>query len=116
MRHLKKSKKFDRKKSARRALFRSLAVRFFANEKLATVEEKAKFLKQFTDQMITLGKKNTLHSRRKLISQLLDQNIVEKIMRDIAPRYNNRHGGYSRIIKTGQRRGDGAKTAIIELI
>jgi len=112
----KKGKILDRKRDQRKVLLRNLALSLVKSEKIKTTLAKAKFLRPTIERLITLGKKNDLSSRRKLLSFFQDEKIVKKIIDEISPRYKERKGGYTRIIKAGQRKGDGAEMAIIELV
>ncbi|HDD64941.1 MAG TPA: 50S ribosomal protein L17 [Firmicutes bacterium] len=115
MRHKKDIKKLGRNKGHRKALMRNLAISLFTHEKIITTEAKAKQLRRVVERLITLGKKGDLSSIRRINSFLNNRDITRKV-REIAERYNDREGGYTRIIKIGQRRGDGAKSVIITLI
>ncbi|MBN2197676.1 50S ribosomal protein L17 [Candidatus Wolfebacteria bacterium] len=116
MRHLKKGKKFNRKKGQRKALFKSLMNNLILKEKIETTEAKAKEIKPKTEKMITLGKKQDLASLRLLISRL-NKKAAEKVYYNLAPRYKKKRGGYTRIIKTSKQRvKDGAKMVIIEFV
>lgn len=94
---------------------KSLAIHLFEYEKIQTGLQKAKSLKAFVEKLITVGKAGSLHARRELIQYLGNEKIVSKILKSICPRYQNRNGGYTRIIKLGSRAGDGAQIVIIEL-
>jgi large subunit ribosomal protein L17 len=85
-------------------------------EKIVTTEAKAKQIRSITEKMVTLGKRNDLHARRQALAYLLDENAVTKLFEQIAPRYEDRQGGYTRILKLGPRRGDAAPMAILELV
>jgi len=111
----KRGRKLSRKKDQRKALLRSLAGSIFLKEKIKTTEAKAKEVAVFVEKQITRAKKGDLHSRR-LLAKLFPPKLVKKIVDEIAPRYKERKGGYTRVIKLGPRRSDGAKIAIIELI
>ena len=115
MRKRKKGRKLNRKKDQRKALLKSLARELFLKEKIKTTEAKAKEMVSFASKKITLAKRATLHSRR-LLARLFSPEVVKKLVDEIAPRYKDRKGGYTRIVKLGQRKLDGAKMAIIELI
>lgn len=115
MRHRKKGKILGREAGPRKALVRSLAMHLILSEKIQTTEAKAKALRPLIEKMITIGKENNLISRRKLIS-LQDQRTVKKVLETLGPKYKERPGGYTRIIKIGQRKGDAARLAIIEFI
>ncbi|NLY56046.1 MAG: 50S ribosomal protein L17 [Firmicutes bacterium] len=109
-------KKLGRRTGHRIALFRSLAVALIKHEKIQTTEAKAKALRPYMDKMITLAKRGDLHSRRQAAAFLNDAEAVKKLFDSLAPRYTDRAGGYTRIIKVATRRGDAAETAIIELV
>jgi large subunit ribosomal protein L17 len=85
-------------------------------EKIVTTETRAKEIKRLADKMITLGKRGDLHARRQAMSYLTSETVVYKLFNDLAPRYEERQGGYTRIIKMGNRRGDGAPMAVLELV
>ncbi len=116
MRHRKKGKILGRTKAPRKALFRGLAEQIILYEKVRTTEAKAKAVKPMVEKMITIGKNNNLSNRRKLLRFFYTENAVKKILEVLGPRYQERKGGYTRIIKLGQRKGDAAKTVIIELV
>lgn len=100
----------------RRSLLRNSVTSLLAHEKITTTETRAKEIKRVTDKVITLGKKGDLHSRRQALSYLTDETVARKVFDDLAKRYEDRPGGYTRIIKSGFRKGDGAPMAIIELV
>ena len=116
MRHRKNKLTLDRKAAARRALLKTLAVQFILYEKIKTTEAKAKALRSYVEPLITRGKKNTIANRRYLKRYLPIDNAIKKLFEDISPRYHTRPGGYTRIVKLGQRQGDAAYTARIELV
>ncbi len=116
MRHRSTKKTLDRNATARKSLLRILASQLVLYEKIKTTEAKAKALRPFIERLITHGKTNTLASRRYLMKYLSVENAVKKILEDISPRYATRPGGYTRIIKMGQRQGDAARVARIELV
>lgn len=115
MKKQKKGRKLSRKKDQRKALLKSLARTLISKEKFRTTEAKAKESRSLIEKSITLAKKKTLASRRQLL-KIFPKNLVKKLIEEIAPRYKDRKGGYTRIIKLGQRSSDGAKLAIIELL
>jgi large subunit ribosomal protein L17 len=115
MRKLNKGKQFSMKKGPRVALLRTLAHSLLLHEKIKTTEAKAKTLRSIVEKMITRAKNGTVANRRLLVKSTTPA-MVKKIVNDIAPRYKDRNGGYTRITKLGQRDSDGAKMAIIELI
>ena len=109
-------RKLGRDNSARKALFRSLLTSFFNHGRIETTEAKAKEIRGLAEKMITLGKRGDLHARRQVLAYILDEDVVRKLFSDIAPKYADRPGGYTRIVKTGFRKGDNAPLAIIELV
>lgn len=115
MRKRRKGKKLSRKRDQRRALFKALASALFLNEKIKTTEAKAKEIRPMIEKSITRAKNQDLASKR-LLLQSFSPKIVKKLVEEIAPRYKERKGGYTRIIKLGQRKSDGARMVIIELI
>jgi large subunit ribosomal protein L17 len=115
MRKRKKGRKLSRKRDQRRALLNNLAVALFLKEKIKTTEAKAKEISHFVEKKISRARAGSLASRR-LLEREFSPKIVKKIIEEIAPRYQERKGGYTRIIKLGPRKSDGAKMAIIELI
>tara|TARA_Y100001970_G_scaffold293157_1_gene438202 strand:- start:1156 stop:1584 length:429 start_codon:yes stop_codon:yes gene_type:complete len=116
MKHNITHRKLNRTSSHRKALLMNLSNALIKHEQIRTTLAKAKELKSFVDKIITLGKKGDLQSRRKAISILKDEKNINKIFTSIAERYKERSGGYTRIVKIGNRFGDNAPTAIIELI
>ncbi|OGY43681.1 MAG: 50S ribosomal protein L17 [Candidatus Buchananbacteria bacterium RIFCSPHIGHO2_01_FULL_39_14] len=116
MRHRKKGKILDRKKAPRKALLRSLATSLILYEKIKTTKAKAKTVRPLVERLITAAKKNDLNSRRKLLSVLYHKKAVAKALEVLGPRYQERAGGYTRIIKLGRRQGDNAEIAQIELV
>ncbi len=109
-------RKLGRDSSARKALFRGMLTSFFQHERIETTEAKAKELRGLADQMVTLAKRGDLHARRQVLAYLMDEDVVKKLFDTIAPKYAERQGGYTRVIKTGLRKGDAAPLAIIELV
>ena len=116
MKHNIKNKKLNRTSTHRKSMFMNLSNALIKHEQITTTLPKAKELKRFKEKIITLGKKGDLTSRRKAISILQDQEMVKKIFDTISKRYKERNGGYTRIIKLGNRFGDNAPMAIIELV
>lgn len=116
MRHRKKKVTLDRKIGPRTALLKNLATQFFLYEKIKTTDAKARAIKPLVERIITKGKNNTLATRRELLKFITVPQAVSKILEDISPRYMNRPGGYTRLIKLGQRQGDGAPVTQIELV
>lgn len=109
-------RKLGRTSEHRRAMFRNMTTSLLSEGKIMTTEPKAKELKRIADKMITLGKRGDLHARRQAMSYLMDEGVVHLLFTEIAPRYAERQGGYTRVIKAGYRRGDAAPTAVIELV
>ena len=116
MKHRIKGKKLNRTSSHRKALFKNMAQAIIKHEQIVTTLPKAKTMKPIVDKLITLGKKGSLHARRKAFSQLRDDNMVSKLFGDLASRYADRKGGYSRVLKAGYRYGDAAAMAVLELV
>jgi len=116
MRHRNAHRKLSRNTSHRRALLRNLVTDLLDHGRLMTTLPKAKEVRPLAEKMITLGKRDNLHARRQLQSYLLREPVAKKVFDTIAPRFADRNGGYSRIIKLGNRKGDGADLAIIELL
>lgn len=116
MRHRRRVKHFSRKTTALKELFRGLMVSLVEHGRITTTVEKAKELRRHIEPAITLGKKNDLASQRLLLSRLNSQSAVKAIMTDISPRFKDRAGGYTRIIKIGRRPGDTAEMAFIEFV
>lgn len=116
MRHQRKGKTLDRNSTARKALLRNLATALILHEHVNTTLAKAKAVKPVVEKLITTGKQKTLTSRRKLASYITIESAVNKVLEELGPRYAERKGGYLRIIKLGQRQGDGAETAQIQFV
>ena len=116
MRHRKKGRQLGRNTNHRRALFRSLVTSLLEHERIETTEAKAKEVRGFTERMITLGKAGGLHARRYALSFLRNKNVVSKLFNDVAGRYRERNGGYTRLIRTRRRVGDAASLVAIELV
>jgi large subunit ribosomal protein L17 len=116
MRHRKKKVILDRKRGARDALLRGLATSVILYESVNTTFAKAKAVRPVVEKLITTGRKKTLDSRRKLMKVLTVETAVNKILEELGPRYASRPGGYTRIIKLGRRKGDGAEIAQIQLV
>ena len=116
MKHRIKGKKLNRSSSHRKALFKNMAQAIIKHEQIITTLPKAKTMKPIIEKLITLGKKGSLHARRQAFSQLRDNNMVSKLFGDLATRYAERQGGYSRVLKAGYRYGDAAAMAVLELV
>ncbi len=100
----------------RRALLRNSVTSLLDNEKITTTETRAKEIKKISEKMITLAKRGDLHARRQVDSYIMTDAIVHKLFTSLADRYRDRQGGYTRIVKTGYRKGDGAPMVILELV
>lgn len=116
MRHKIAGRKLGRTSSHRKAMFRNMVTSLFEHERIVTTTEKAKELRPIAEKMITLAKRGDLHSRRQALSFIRSKDVVEKLFTDIKDNYADRKGGYTRILKTGVRKGDAAEMAIIELV
>lgn len=100
----------------RKSLLRNIVTSLLKEERIETTETRAKELKRIAEHMISLGKRGDLHAKRQALSYLYDETVVKKLFDEIAPKYKERNGGYTRILKTGYRRGDGAPMALVELV
>ncbi len=116
MRHGLSYRKFNRTSAHRKAMFGNMAVALLKHEQIKTTLPKAKDLRRFVDRLITLGKRGDLHARRQALSILHDRKITSKLFGDLAERYKDRPGGYTRVLKAGFRYGDMAPMAFIELV
>ena len=116
MRHRQAGRKLNRTSSHRKSLFKNMAQALIKHEQIVTTLPKAKELKRVIEKLITLGKKSSLHSRRLAFNQIRDKEMVSKLFGTLAPRYSDRNGGYSRVLKAGFRYGDSAPMAVIELV
>lgn len=116
MRHLNGYRKLGRDSSHRRAMLRNMVTSLVLHERIDTTLPKAKELRSIIDKMITLGKRGDLHARRQAASYLFDDKAVSKVFSDLATRFKDRPGGYTRILKTGFRLGDGADLATMQLV
>jgi large subunit ribosomal protein L17 len=116
MRHRVDGYKLGRLTQHRWAMFRNMLVALFRHERITTTEAKAKAVRGLADQMITLAKRENLHARRQVLSMVPDTEVVGRLFDTIAARFADRNGGYTRIIKAGRRRGDGAPLALLELV
>ena len=116
MRHQKSGKKLKRDISGRRALLRGLVTNVIEEERITTTIPKAKAAKPLVERMITLAKQDNLHARRQAAAFLLKPDAVKKLFEKLGPRFHQRNGGYTRIVKVGWRKGDGAETAMLELV
>lgn len=116
MRHNKAGRRLGRTTSHRIAMFRNMVTSFLEHERITTTDAKAKELRSIAEKMITLGKRGDLHAVRQAASYIRDKKVVTKLFSTIAPRYKERDGGYTRIIKLGIRPGDNAPLSVIELV
>jgi len=110
------TRKLGRPTDHRIAMLRNLVTSLLEKGKIETTVTRAKETRSLAEKMITLGKKNTLHTRRQALSFVTKEDVVTKLFEEIAPKYAERNGGYTRIIRTAPRRGDGAEMAILELV
>ena len=116
MRHARAGKKLGRDAAHRRALYANLACSLIEHGRIKTTEAKAKAVKPFAEKMITLGRRGDLAARRQAASELRSEEAVRKLFTDVAPRFADRPGGYSRIVKLGPRSGDAAEMVYLELV
>jgi len=116
MRHNNSGRRLGRTTSHRVAMFRNMITSFLSHERITTTDAKAKELRSIADKMITLGKRGDLHAMRQVASYVREKSVVTKLFTTIAPRYADRPGGYTRIVKLGLRPGDNAQLSMIELV
>ena len=116
MRHHRSGKKLGRDSAHRKALYSNLAGALIEHGRIKTTEAKAKAVKPIAEQMITLGRRGDIHARRQAIAYLRSQDVVHKLFSDVGPRFADRPGGYSRIVKLGPRQGDAADMVYLELV
>ena len=116
MRHNNSGKRLGRNSSQRLAMMRNMVTSLIQHEKITTTDTKAKELRKLADKMVSLGKKNSLHARRQALRVVRDRTAVARLFDLLAPRYHNRPGGYTRIIKLGNRQGDNAPISRIEFV
>ncbi|MBZ9938285.1 50S ribosomal protein L17 [Mesorhizobium sp. BR1-1-16] len=116
MRHGNSGRKFSRTASHRKAMFANMAVALITHEQITTTLPKAKDLRPIVEKLITLGKRGDLHARRQAIAQLRDVAAAAKLFDTLGPRYKERQGGYTRVLKAGFRHGDNAPVAVIEFV
>lgn len=116
MHHGKSGRRFNRSSSHRKAMFANMAASLLTHEQIVTTLPKAKDLKPVVDKLITLGKRGDLHARRQAAAQIRDEAAVKKLFDTLGPRYKERSGGYTRVMKAGFRHGDNAAVAVIELV
>ncbi len=109
-------RKLGRPSAHRKMMLRNQVTSLLRNGKIETTVTRAKETKRMADKMITLGKRGDLHARRQALAYIYDEDVVKKLFDEIAPKYSERNGGYTRVLKVGPRRGDGAEIAILELV
>ena len=110
------SRKLGRTSDHRKAMLRAMVTFLLENGKIETTVTRAKEVRSMAEKMITIGKENTLHAKRQVFAYVTKEGVAKKLFDEIAPKYADKNGGYTRIIKTGPRRGDAAEMAIIELV
>lgn len=116
MRHRKAGRKFNRTASHRKALLSNLAMSLLVHKQIRTTTAKAKELRRTVEKLITFAKRGSVADRRQVLRVVRDKDVVKDLFDEIAPKYEDRNGGYTRVIKIGRRRGDGAEMAIMELV
>ena len=116
MRHLNQGRKLNRTSSHRKALFRNLVLSLIEHERIKTTDAKAKELRRYADRMVTLGKRGDIPARRLAFAFMQSRDAVKKLFDEIAPRYSERPGGYTRILKLGPRRSDATEMVLLELV
>jgi len=116
VRHRNKGRQLSRTATHRKATLRNLATSLFLHERIETTTAKAKELRPFAERLITLARRGDIHSRRLAGRKIQDRQVLGKLFDDIAPRYSERPGGYTRILKVGNRKGDAAEMSLIELV
>jgi large subunit ribosomal protein L17 len=116
MRHARSGKKLGRDSAHRKALYSNLAGALITHGRIETTEAKAKAVRPYAEKLITLGKRGDLHARRQAMAELRSNDVVHKLFADIAPRFSERNGGYTRVVKLGPRQGDAAQMALLELV
>ena len=116
MRHRKSGRKFGRSTSHRSAMLRNMVTSLLEHERIRTTDAKAKDLRRVAEKMITLGKRGDLHARRQALRVIRSRSVTAKVFEDLANRFRDRPGGYTRVMKLGQRPGDAAPVSIIELV
>ena len=116
MRHGKQGRKLNRTASHRKAMVRNMVTSLVEVEAIRTTDAKAKEVRRTAERMITLAKRGDLHARRRALRVIRSRAVVAKLFDEIAPRYVDRNGGYTRIVKIGERRGDGASISLVQLV
>jgi large subunit ribosomal protein L17 len=116
MRHQRSGKKLGRDSAHRKALFANLTASLIEHGRIRTTETKAKVVRPIAEKMITLGRDGSIHARRQALAYLRTQEVVHKLFSEVAPRFRDRPGGYTRVVKLGPRQGDAAPMAYLELV
>jgi large subunit ribosomal protein L17 len=116
VRHRKKGRQLSRTRSHRKATLRNLATSLFRHERIETTTAKAKELRPFAERLITLARRGDVHARRLAATKIQDREVLGKLFDESAPRYSERPGGYTRVLKLGNRKGDAAEMSLIELV
>lgn len=116
MQHRKKGRKLNRTASHRKATMRNMATNLFRHERIRTTKAKAKELRPYAERLISLAKRGDLHARRRASRKIQDREILGKLFDELGPRYADRPGGYTRVLKLGARKSDSAEMALIELV
>ena len=116
MRHARSGKKLGRDSAHRKALYSNLTGALITHGRIETTEAKAKAVRPFAEKMVTLGKRGDLHARRLAMAELRSNDVVHRLFSDIAPRFAEREGGYTRVVKLGPRQGDAANMALLEFV
>ena len=116
MRHARSGKKLGRDSAHRKALYANLAGALITHGRIETTEAKAKAVRPYAEKLVTLGKRGDLHARRQAMAELRSNDVVHKLFADVAPRFSERDGGYTRVVKLGPRQGDAADMALLEFV
>lgn len=116
MRHRRDGRRFDMSTSQRMAMFRNITTAVLRDGSVLTTEARAKETRRFVERMVTLGKRGTLHARRQALRFVYDPKVVRDLFDEVAPRYADRPGGYTRVVKLVRRKGDGSRMARLELV
>ncbi len=116
MRHARSGKKLGRDSAHRKALYSNLAGALITHGRIETTEAKAKAVRPYAEKLITLGKRGDLHARRQAMAELRSNDVVHRLFADVAPRFSERNGGYTRVVKLGPRQGDAAQMALLEFV
>ncbi|MBA2296159.1 MAG: 50S ribosomal protein L17 [Actinobacteria bacterium] len=116
MRHARSGKKLGRDSAHRKALYSNLAGALITHGRIETTEAKAKAVRPYAEKLVTLGKRGDLHARRLALAELRSNDVVHRLFTDVAPRFSERNGGYTRVVKLGPRQGDAAQMALLEFV